>query len=146
MTIIEENFAELTDGDENPEAVLQHVRDLDQEAAELRAEICALKEALGPARAALANAIDAYQRQMGSKITPQDLIRQHLAESVREREAKKHAPPPAPEPCANSYIDRAAAQGRGNADTLARKNLQTGYRRGSLPSSLRGTRIVRRHG
>lgn len=145
MTTIEENFAALNGGDENPEAVLQHVRDLDQEAAELRAEIRALTDALGPARAALGSAIDAYQRQMGLKITPQDLIRQHLAESVRQREAKKHAPSTAPEPCANSYIDR-AARVRGNADTLAHRYLQTGYRRGALPSSLRGTRVGRRKG
>lgn len=134
-------LGESGDTDATPEALRERVRQLDQHAAELRAKLWTLTENRGRARGALAESIRLYQTRI-PKLTPEQLARQYIASELARREANKHAPPPAPEPVANSHIDRMSSR-RGDSNTFVQKHLRHGHRRNGLPASMRGTRLPR---
>lgn len=93
-------------------------------------------------RKAFTVALIAFQHQFGGPITREQLMRQHCADELAIRKGLKDGTiPPAAHPrLANSVIDRQSAR-YGDANTFTQKQLQTGHRRGSLPSSMRGRTI-----
>jgi hypothetical protein len=116
---------------------------LDQRAADLRIEIRTLTDDRMRARGVLGQCIADFQNGLGPKLTPQDLIRQHLAASVAERQRKRDIGDPNPQAdnCGPSFLDR-QSQRYGDGETFARKQHRTGHSRGAYPSSMRGAKVT----
>lgn len=94
-------------------------------------------------KATLARAITTWQNE-SDPLTPaerqQREIRNHIA-SENARRAARHAPA-INRRIGNSTVDRTAAYGRDpSAEGFARSQMQTGYRRGAYPASMRGRRL-----
>jgi hypothetical protein len=127
---------------EDPEALRARAHELDQRAGELRARVFALTEARQAARADLAAAIGALVSKLPRKNSDANL-RDYLAASQAEREAAKQngslrAPSGA---FGRSVVDRSASYSHGGgAEDFVRKQMQTGFRRGSAPASQKGRR------
>jgi len=128
--------------DDNPDAIREKVRELDQRAADLRIEIRQHTDAVLTARGTLGQCINDFQHGIGPKLTQQDLIREHLAASVAERQRKADGldPEPQADVPGPSYLDRQQAR-YGNSETFARKQIRVGHSRGAYPSSMRGARL-----
>lgn len=140
------NATEAADSGEidadDPDAIRAKVRELDQRAADLRISIRQHTDAVLNARGVLGQAINDFQRGCGSKRTQQDLIREHLAASLAERQRKADGldPEPEAEVAGPSYLDRQSAR-FGDASTFARKQMRVGHSRGAYPASMRGARL-----
>jgi hypothetical protein len=137
---------DTADGDEpddrDPETLHQRVRDLEQSSATLRADVYRLTNDRQAARGALAQAIADFNHGIGPKLSHADLVRQHIAASQAEKQARADGLGSASDEVipGKSYLDRQASW-RGDAETFARKQLKTGHSRGAYPASMRGARL-----
>jgi hypothetical protein len=125
---------------QSPQARLDAARKREQQ---LLGERPLLIAAQRNARAALAVAVRTYQ-DGGPKQTHEDLARDFIAASQREREARARgeawALPPERKPRGErAYVDieRSYSQG-GDANTFARKMARTGNRRGAYSKTMQG--------
>lgn len=137
---------ETADGSEpdadDPEALRQRVRDLAQSAATLRANVYTLTNDRRTARGVLAQAIADFNHGIGPKLSHADLVRQHIAASQAEKQARADGLGSTPDEVipGKSYLDRQQSW-RGDAETFARKQHKTGHSRGAYPASMRGARL-----
>jgi hypothetical protein len=118
--------------------------ELELKIGELRATIYSLTQARTRARSKLAEQIGRLMSsQYSNAPTPNELVHQHAKEQAALRRAAKGQKERAPEPVANSVIDR-QQQRYGDADTFVQKQIRNGHRRAGLPSALKGMRAGRR--
>jgi len=94
-------------------------------------------------RADLSRAILAWQTGGRAPLTREQLVRETIAANQQEKlDRKEGRVPPRPERrVANSYMDRVGSMGHGDANDFARKQMNTGHRRGSFPASARGRQV-----
>jgi hypothetical protein len=119
---------------DDPETLRSNVVRLEQQVAEIRADLQVLTRNLLHARADFASSIQAYRLQIPS-LTPEQNARQFIADSIRQR---AEGNPRRPEPHARSHIDACGAWASvGDADTFVRKQLVRGYRRNAAPYRVR---------
>lgn len=139
---------ETADGSAKPEvssreSLRQRVFDLDQACADGRANIVVLDAQLARARGKMADAL--VQWHTGARrVTAEDNARAYIKSEQEERaRLAEHGPTAVEQPSpGNSVIDRQAAYSHGgNASDHVRGQMRTGYRRGSMPASARGTRL-----
>lgn len=125
----------------DPEADRERLRTLQTKLGEWRSHRNALDSMVRKCRGDLASAVSSWQTGL-PRITPAQLIRDHINAAVQQRAAALGAPPAAPEPCADSVIDRSAKWGLdASAEGHVRKNMVTGFRRGAYPGSYKGRKL-----
>jgi hypothetical protein len=127
---------------DDPETLRQRARNLEQSAATLRADLYKLTNDRQAARGALAQAIADFTHGVGPKLSHADLVRQHIAASQAEKQARADGLGSAPDEVipGKSYLDRQQSW-RGDSETFARKQHKTGHSRGAYPASMRGARL-----
>lgn len=149
MAATESGDGAVDDADKAPEAVLAHVRELDEKCHGLRGQIATLTTQRQRTRANLSEAIVAYQKQTGPRITALDNTRDYLKSANAERAAQAaHGREPIPTP-GKSAVDRAALYSGHSASgsdgtAFVAKMMTTGFRRGSTPASRKGAATRRK--
>lgn len=126
------------------EAVQRIALDLAAKLDRLRDRLRQLENQLRPARAAVAEALQAWTSE-APKFTPLDAIRQFSAsEQQRLRDERdgtaERAPGPVPGPSALDRMNMPYNDANGTA--FATKQMQTGHRRGAYPASAKGRRVA----
>lgn len=126
----------------NPDALRQHVIDCAQRASDLRSKLAGLVTERTKLRGQLAEAIGAWSGL--DRVTPEANARAYIKHEIAERaRLAVHGPDAATQPTpGRSAVDRAAVYSSGgDADTFAKKQHRTGFRRGSFPGAMKGARI-----
>lgn len=120
---------------DNPDALREQVLRLERQTAGIRGEMHTAIEHVRRCRGVLADAINEYQSQLPRR-TPLENTRQFLQRSQAERARVAGAVIPG-----RSRIDEAATWGRGRtAEDFARSRMYSGFRRGSYPGSMKGSK------
>jgi hypothetical protein len=129
---------------QDPATVREQLRELRDQLANQRAKVQTLSAKLRTARGHVADALQTWVSGIAPRMTATELAQQHCREQaeLRRLEAEGKIAPRTPGNIANTAVDRGAAYGHGgNASDFLRKQMRSGYRRGSLPVSARGVKL-----